>query len=510
MGQLNLPKLLGVCLVSALVSCDVFDADLERRLLDGGDSAPRECDQHPDCAARGEGIACTRDGRCVPLANEHCAPVVGTLGTDAIVLGTLFSLTGAQAQTNLPRAQSAALAIEEINSVGGVPGKGSTKRPLVLVQCDEVADLDSAANHLINELRVPAIVGPNVSQDVITVTNKYSVAGDTVLMTPTGVASSIRDLEDMSLTWQMIPTDVQRAPLMKDQLTELEAKLRKERPGRNLKLSIVFRNDALGTGTRVALNDVTFNQMSLADNLSLNVNAVTIEPYGANDAAGQAGIVAREVLFAPDVIVMGGLAEAITQVMDPLERAWTGKERPYYVLIDSLKVPELLHSAAISDDLRKRVRGTGIVPTPGSRDAFQAFQVDYQTRYPGSPTTISGMGPSYDAAYAIAFALAATRDMPVSGTAVAQGLRMLAGPGNGTPTPIQNTTVLSAFSQLISLKSVEAIGTFAPLDFDDRGAPATGRVEVWCIGGGVAHYASSGRTYDIETERLTGAYAQCE
>ncbi|HEX5656520.1 MAG TPA: hypothetical protein VFX59_04965, partial [Polyangiales bacterium] len=156
MAQLSWWPLSSVCLLASLAGCDVFDAKLERRILDGGESAgPRDCDQHPDCADRGEGFACTLDGRCVPLASEHCEPVAGELGTNAIVLGSLFSLTGAQAQTNLPRAQSASLAIEEINSVGGVPGTGSTKRPLVLVQCDEVADLAAAAKHLIDELNVP-------------------------------------------------------------------------------------------------------------------------------------------------------------------------------------------------------------------------------------------------------------------------------------------------------------------------------------------------------------------
>ncbi|HEY6878971.1 MAG TPA: hypothetical protein VI299_13175 [Polyangiales bacterium] len=504
-------KRLGTCLVLALLgACNVFDDDLEKR-LDGENGGPRECRTHPDCAVRGEEVACTSAGRCVPLRTDHCAPVVGKLGKDAIVLGSLFSLSGAQAQTNLPRAQSAALAVEEINAVGGVPGMGTSKRSLVLVQCDEVADLDAAAGHLINELKVPAIVGPNVSQDVITVSNKYSIAGDTVLITPTGVASSIRDLDDNNLTWQMIPTDVQRAPLMKNQLTELETELRSERPGRDIRLSIIFRNDALGKGTSVALNDMTLNGRSLNENLSGNHQAATIEPYGATDGARQMEIVQNQLDFAPDIIVMAGVAEAITQILDPLEKAWTGDDRPYYVMIDSLKVPELLALAAKDDDLRKRVRGTGIVPTERSRDVFEAFQIDYQTRYSGSSTTISGMGPSYDAAFAIAYALAATRDMPVSGSAVAKGLTLLAGPGNGQPTPIQGTTVLSAFTQLATVKSVQSIGTFAPLDFDARGAPSVGRVEIWCIAGGVSpQYASSGRIYEIDTQRFEGVYEQCD
>ncbi len=514
MAQLSSwPMLTGACLLATISGCDVFDANLERRIAagDAGSAGPHECEQHPDCAYQGEDVACTPDFRCVPLANEQCAPVVGELGTNAIVLGSLFSLTGAQAQTNLPRAQSVALAIEEVNNVGGVPSEGSSKRPLVLVQCDEVADLDSAAGHLINDLKVPAIVGPNVSQDVITVTNNFSARGGTVLITPTGVASSIRDLEDNGLTWQMIPTDVQRAPLMKNQLMELETQLRQQRPGRDLRLSIIFRNDALGTGTRVALNDLTFNNRSLNDNLSQNVRAATIEPYGATDTAALAAIAQRQLEFKPDLVVMGGLAESITQVMDPLEKGWQGKDRPYYVLIDSLKVPELLKLAGANDDLRKRVRGTGIVPTSRSREVFEAFQIDYQTRYPGAATTISGMGPAYDAAYSIALALAATRDQAVSGAAIAKGLTMLAGPGDNNPLPLQSTTILNAYSQLQQYKSVQAQGTFAPVDFDERGAPATGRVEIWCIRGGASpQYASSGRTYDIDVGRIDGNYEQCE
>ena len=53
--------------------------------------------------------------------------------------------------------------------------------------------------------------------------------------------------------------------------------------------------------------------------------------------------------FAPDIIALVGTAEAVTKVLTPLETAWTydagtGKSRPYYVLIDSSKVTELLNA----------------------------------------------------------------------------------------------------------------------------------------------------------------------
>jgi ABC-type branched-subunit amino acid transport system substrate-binding protein len=503
-----------LALLGTLAACDVFDESLARRLqsVDGGGaaSAPLECKSHAQCADRPDGpTACVLpEGRCVKLKSDACPTITGELTGDAIVLGSLFSVSGAQGMTNLPRQQSVMLAVGAINSVGGVPGPGTTKRPLVLVSCDEAADLNGASEHLIKQLKVPAIVGPNVSQDVITVSNKYSVAGGTVLISPTAVASSIADLTDNDLTWIMVPSDEQRAPLMIQQIQEIETDLRVQRPDRPIKLAIIHRSDALGMGTRVALNSLVLNEKTLAENVSPNVGSVVIEPYTA-DAANQETLVSRQLAFAPDIVVMAGLAEAITQVMVPLETRWQGLPRPYYILIDSLKVPELLTATGDNDDLRKRVRGTGIVPTARSGEVLDAFRVDYQTKFPTSPTTISGMGPAYDATYAIAYALAATRDMPVSGASVSAGLKKLSAGGNAIE--VSSTKILAAFQQLTSGKSIEAIGTYASLEWDAHGAPLGGRVEVWCVASGkpAATYASSGLTMDLKTMKLDGDYTQC-
>src|SRR5207344_427862 len=153
----------------------------------------------------------------------------------------------------------------------------------------------------------------------------------------------------------------------------------------------VFRNDALGIGTRTALNDLTINGQNLANAVNLN-NHVQIDPYNGADA-DQHAIIAKYLTFLPDIIVLAGTAEAITRVMVPLEAEWpAAAPRPQYVLIDSVKVPELAAAATDNDDLRLRVRGTGITPAPTSMAVYDAFKVDYQIAYPGS-SIISGMGP---------------------------------------------------------------------------------------------------------------------
>ena len=96
------------------------------------------------------------------------------------------------------------------------------------------------------------------------------------------MASSIAALSDNDLTWLMVPSDVQRAPLMIKQLNELETQVRMstqpEKP--TVKLGIVFRNDALGTGTRSSLNDLTFNGKPLSDPINIGTGSnVTVDGY---------------------------------------------------------------------------------------------------------------------------------------------------------------------------------------------------------------------------------------
>ncbi len=452
------------------------------------------------------------EGRCARLLSEDCDHITGDyLNDDAIILGSLFSTKGSQAATNLPRQQAAALAIEQINAVGGVPSGETGSRPLVMVSCDESTNLVRAAEHLVKDLGVPAIVGPNTSQDTLDVSSKVTVPGGTVVITPTAVASSITSLNDKDLTWLMVPSDVQRAPLMISQINSLEAQMKEERAVDTIKLGIVFRNDALGVGTRTSLNALVLNGKSLTDPLNLG-NHVQIDGYSATDTDQQA-IITKYLTFAPDLVVLAGTAEAVSKVLVPLEAQWQAGPRPTYLLIDSTKVPELITAVTNNDDLRSRVRGTGITPGPmgpnSPTEAYNGFKIDYDVRYKGSSSTISGMGPAHDAAYAIGLALAATKDQPVSGKSIAAGLRKLAsGP---TKLTTLGTNLLSAFQKLASGAGITAVGSFGVLDWDPNGAVKGGTLEMWCIGGTSAKpvYQSSGLLFDIMTQKQSGTYVSC-
>jgi ABC-type branched-subunit amino acid transport system substrate-binding protein len=486
--------------------------------LEGGQgSAAAECTENRDCnsdaRADGNGAAiCLKpEGRCVPLLSPDCRTITGDYRADgAIVIGSMFSLTGAQAGTNIPRQQSAMLAVEEINKAGGVP-RGATSadaRPLVLVSCDESVDLQRAGEHLVKDLRVPAIVGPNTSQDVLDLSNRLTIESGVLTMTPSGLASSIADLLDRSLTWQMVPNDVQRGPIMIQQINVLETALKQERGKDAIKLAVVFRDDALGVGTRVSLNSLILNGKPLIDPMNLGVN-VRIDPYDYTQL-DQKGLIESYVQFAPDIIVLAGTADIVPNVMLPLEKSWPAdKPRPTYLTIDPVKSADLLNAAAANEDLRKRIRGTGVTPSPRSKPVYDLFRVGYELRYPGSQANGSGLGPSYDTVYAFAFAMAATKDLPLSGASMVQGLAKLS--GGTSEIEVQGTQALAAFQRLVAGQSINAIGTFGPLAWAPNGAVMGGTLEVWCIGvvAGKAGYQSSGLTLDLVTGRPSGEYTPC-
>jgi hypothetical protein len=180
------------------------------------------------------------------------------------------------------------------------------------------------------------------------------------------------------------------------------------------------------------------------------------------------------------------------------------------VLTDQVKGPDLITSATRIPDLRGRVRGTGITPGSASQSVHTAFELDYRAKFGMTPSA-SGAGPSYDATYAIAYALAATRDLPVSGHNISKGLRKLAGGPPGTAVTVGASNILTAFSRLGANENINGIGTFVPFEWDDRGAVVNGTIEVWCIAstGGAPAYQTAKRNYDIKSDMISGTYIPC-
>jgi hypothetical protein len=120
------------------------------------------------------------------------------------------------------------------------------------------------------------------------------------------------------------------------------------------------------------------------------------------------------------------------------------------------------------------------------------------------------MGPAYDATYAIAFALASTREGPLDGHAVKAGLRKLG--GGDMSIEIGATRALAAFQRLAAGDTIQAHGTFSELDWSADGTMTGGTLEMWCIGApaGKPAYQSSGLTFDLAAKTTSGRFTPCQ
>ncbi|HEX8110233.1 MAG TPA: hypothetical protein VF516_21025, partial [Kofleriaceae bacterium] len=500
----------------ACSACTAFDHELP------------ECTTNTQCTAKlsaggstVQGVCVQPEAKCVALASEDCKTLTGnymespvTVPDDAVVIASLLSTTGAQGATNLARQQSAMMAVEEINKSGGImqsktPGDA---RKLVMLSCDENANLLRVTTHLINELHIAGIVGPNLSQDTIDVTAgnnglPSSAKAGTAMLSPSAVAAQIATIPSNGLSFMMVPSDSQRVPLMKLRINALESQLKTQRQ-HPIKLAIYYRNDALGQGTHDGLTNssLTIDNLSLSD--ARNQNLFRDDVYDPKaTATDNSNLVQQYITFQPDIIVVIGTAEAVTAFTNPLEAKWQTQiptvPKPYYVAIDSTKVPELLTAVGnATDDQRRRWSGTGIAPTPDSALAFNAFKTAFGERWTDSagkplPATVSGMGPAYDAVYTIALSLVGKlpgkQDVAVGATIAAGMPRLASNPqacssdANGIVPPCylltdHTRTLTDSMTKLLDGKPVTEIGTFGALTWD-AGAKSSGLIELWCIDG---------------------------
>lgn len=416
-------------------------------------------------------------GRCVSLLSEDCETITGPADDSrAVLIGSLFATSGAQRQTNLARQRSAVLAVEQINAAGGVrTSLVGFARPLALVSCDTVRNLTRAARHLIDDLGVSAIVGPNTSQDTLDLSRQISIESGTLLVSPTAQAASIADLLDHDLSWLMVPNDAQRMPLMAARINALEAQLKEERPGRPLRLGIVLRDDVLSQGARAGLSSLLWNGEPVTG-ASENLRIDNYAPSGE----GLAPLVEEYVVFAPDVVVMVGTAETVSLIMGPLERDWLARVRPHYVVTDSSKVPELIELVRGKEDLRARVTGIGVLPTDEAAPNLAAFASAYEQRFGADHGSVFGTGQAYDTVYALTLAFAGARQTTAArGEDLARGLRTLYG---GAETfALRPANLSTAQDALLSGQAIRALGSFSPLRWDERGALLEGTVEVFCL-----------------------------
>ncbi|MET0388842.1 MAG: ABC transporter substrate-binding protein [Polyangiales bacterium] len=443
--------------------------------------------------------------RCDTLLSEDCGQVVGPADDPrAVRIGSLLSISGPDAQANISREQSVRLAVEELNREGGIPASDmAQRRPLVLITCDAHSNFSRAAQHLVG-LDVAAVIGPTASSQIVEWVTSDVLRSRALTISPATSSDSVASLIDADLSWTMVPSGSDRVALLVQQLGELEQRLHTARQ-RALKLSVIVPNDEHIDGVREALSMLSFNGRPLVGRMDLAQDVFLVE-YRP-DTPDQSALIDAQLAFRPDIVVLVGGVDTITSIMQPLERAWPqGPERPSYLVSDNAKGPGLLQLAQAVEGLDQRVRGIGVAPTPDSLPVRDAFERRYQQRFGIASGDSAGVSESYDAVYALAYALA-TEPAGTGGTGIARGLQRLSAGGTAVATGPDD--IARALAALSEDRAITALGTTAPLAWDAHGVARQGALEVFCISPELDAYRSAGLRYDVAARALEGATTGC-
>lgn len=454
------------------------------------------------------------DASCDPsVSTGACRVLSGSADNDqAVRIGTLLATGGTLSDESLAREHAAVLAVEEINEAGGVTSPmDKAPRPLLLFGCDAAGGHVRAAQAL-QELGVVAVIGPESSQMMLEVATTVTVPAGILLISPVAIASHLTDLQDDDLTWLMAPTAKQRVPLLSAQLEALVSHLSAARM-RSLKLGVVFREDTFGRAALSTLLGLPVDGMSLVQRSAMGAGP-QIEGYGAQTGFDPRGLVDKFLGQQPDALLLIGLTELVTRFVLPLEQGWGEQPspqapRPLYVMTDGMRVPALLALADSRPDLRARLFGSAFVPTTEALAVHESFAASLRTHFPGTTAGVYGTAETYDAVYALAFALASLPLGRVTGAQLASALHeRLSGE---SLVPVGRDGVVAGFRMLSGGGSVRAMGASGPLRWDAQGARSEGMVEAFCVGerDGVSYFGGAGMTLDLASGELSGEFAPC-
>lgn len=406
----------------------------------------------------GEDATCGAQGRCALLTSDECTKVLRPSGADPdeiVWIGSILATSEPFTSTVVPIENAIELAIDDFNSVTSLPDG----RKVGWIACDSAgspAAAAAAAEHLIDEVGVPAIIGPALSEEVLALAPTVVESG-TFMISPSATAASIAGLDDSGLIWRTISSDAVQANAIADRLASLDP------PPQSI--LILAKNDAYGVGLfepmiqRLAaqLPGVPTGSLLYPDPVGLETDEIE---------RAYATVIAEGFAQEADTIVFLGASEVV-EVLRAYLLAWnnTGVPLPRFVVSHGA-VPSLLSATGlVADSFAPTLMASleGVSPAIQDPTNFEAFNIRYRVVFSdANPLSASPLG--YDAALVTLLGMVAGG--ADGGVDIASAMPRLAD-ATGTPVAMGNVqAVLDARELLVSGANLDIGGVSGPLDFD--------------------------------------------
>lgn len=431
-----------------------------------------ECSTTLECrAAFGFGSVCGSDGLCATATpSPRCTQTFPEdlwqrpeKYEDAIVLGSLMDRSS---ETHAARERSSRLAAKQVNEEGGLEDK-----PFAIVYCtyeenpeldDETADAAAllSAHYLVDELGVPAILGPASSGDTSAVYQALADTG-TLVMSPSATSPALTDLDsdatDASpgLLWRTAPPDTLQGEVIARDMTE-----------RGLgDVFLIAQKGAYGEGLATVFQDAFSGTVTLRVFGTENERTAVITEAASAEAT--------EVLF---------ISSTQTDAIAFLNAAHQNPRfaSKTFFLTDAAANQEVIDGSPPA--LYERIRGTRPTPVDSADPVFNNFSGAYASEYDGeNVSAFSFAAHMYDAAWLVFYGSASSlfSSGQVTGPGIARGLRKIS---SGKAYDIAPLSWGGILETLRRGAPIDVQGASGALDYDPITEETSAEIEVWVIG----------------------------
>jgi branched-chain amino acid transport system substrate-binding protein len=451
--------LLASATLGPLLGCSVIGtADYEK------------CTSNAECRSGfGFGSVCGGEGLCVTA--QPSARCTQTYPEDlftnrakyksAIVFGSLMDRSSA---THAARERSSRLAFKQVNDELGLDGN-----LFGVVQCTYEADSEfddlkpsdaalSSAHYLVDDLGVPAILGPAGSGDTSAVYQALAGTG-TLVISPSATSPALTDLDppasdaEPGLLWRTAPPDTLQGPVIAEDMKARGV----------ASTFVIAQKGAYGEG--------------LATVFQASFKTATLRVFGSdNERTAQI----TEGGDAPDTEVLF-ISSTQADVIAFLSAAgqnpgYAGKT---FFLTDAAANKEVIDGSPPA--LYPRIRGTRPKPVDPADPVFNNFRGGYASEYKNEDVTaFSFAAHMYDATWLLLYGAASSQfsEDSVTGLGIARGLRKLS---SGKAYNIQPLNWGGIQEKLRSGSTVDVHGASGELDYDPVTEETSAPIQVWTI-----------------------------
>jgi branched-chain amino acid transport system substrate-binding protein len=438
-----------------------------------------DCQNARECQASfGFGATCSADGYCVqPRFDPRCQKsfprdLVNNASAyrDLQVIGSLMDQSLA---THRAREQAFELAVKQINAS---QPEAASEFGVLFCTIEEDEDFDALsrneaavflADYLVSDLGLPALFGPSASDDVLSVAEQTIPAG-ALLVSPSATSPALSDIDDRpnegsaGLVWRTAaPDSLQGRAIALDMRTPGQGRaMAAERVG------VVYDEGVYGS----ALAEVFQAEFE-----GLGGTA-TLLPFSGSVEQGERTAEASIGSF-DEVLFISSQSSAVISFLNSAA-GLEGFDNKSIFLTDAAANADVLASA---DSARfSSVRGT----RPASKDpsdlVLASLIASYAGEYGENIGQFSFAPHSFDAAWLMLAGLtwATGLDSPVTGAAIAEGLRQLS---SGQQVEARPSSWSDIRESMLAGESVDLEGASGSLDYDLVTEETSGPIETWLI-----------------------------